>query len=280
MTGTPPDRTVPGHGVSTAPADGRTFGGDWDGLPGAGLEALANPLWRAYCDGLHADVIRDWVGAGRFRITLKTDLFEEAQGEGLADFLAASGDSLLGIDLSMRVVARARERHPWLSAAVADVRHLPLASESIDFVVSISTLDHFAKRSDLTLALGELARVLAPGGRLFITLDNPVNPIVALRNRLPASWFGRTSILPYFVGHTLSLPALRRELENLGLGIVHSGHILHAPRIGFLHLCTLPDPTSRPARWLLHLMRGWENFARWPTAPISGYFVAVLAGKR
>src|SRR5204863_6785753 len=50
--------------------------------------------------------------------------------------------------------------------------------------------------------LAELRRVLSPHGRLVVTLDNGLNPVVALRNRLPLGILRRVGAVPYFVGVT------------------------------------------------------------------------------
>ena len=71
------------------------------------------------------------------------------------------------------------------SSVAADVRVLPFPAGTFDGVLSTSTLDHFEAIDDLHRALGELRRVLRPAGRLVLTLDNPANPLIRLRNALP-----------------------------------------------------------------------------------------------
>lgn len=63
----------------------------------------------------------------------------------------------------------------------ADGRMLPFPSSTFDVVLSTSTLDHFDERGEITVALTELARVLRPDGRLFVTPDNPANPLLRVR---------------------------------------------------------------------------------------------------
>src|SRR5204863_8026948 len=76
---------------------------------------------------------------------------------------------------------------PTRRSSDLDVRALPFADGSFDVVVSTSTLDHFQARADIDTALRELHRVLASDGLAVVTLDNPWNPLVALRNALPRS---------------------------------------------------------------------------------------------
>jgi SAM-dependent methyltransferase len=71
------------------------------------------------------------------------------------------GCETVALDLSPRMVELARER--GVDARVADVQALPFAAEEFDAVVAAWMLYHVA---DLERALGEIARVLRPGGAL------------------------------------------------------------------------------------------------------------------
>jgi ubiquinone/menaquinone biosynthesis C-methylase UbiE len=251
----------------------------WGGFADSGPGTIALPLWRAYCDAIHTGLIREWNAGRRFTTALKTDLFDEANGDGLADLLLESSERVYGIDISESVVRRAAARHPRLRGDVGDVRRLSFPSGSIEFIVSNSTLDHFEDRSDITVAIRELTRVLTPGGLLLVTFDNPANPLVALRNRLPAAFFGRTLLAPYFVGHTLSLASLVRELREAGLEIVRTGYLMLVLRIAALHASRLFDPSSASGRLFLRLMLSCEAAAKLPTAPLMAHYVAALARK-
>ena len=88
-------------------------------------------------------LVRPWIEAGRGKTVLKTDLFEEANGED--DLLPelAHGNRVIAMDVSAVTASRARKRYS-IDAALflaTDVRHVGLASESVDQVVSNSTLD-------------------------------------------------------------------------------------------------------------------------------------------
>jgi SAM-dependent methyltransferase len=157
---------------------------DWDAVVRAWRETPATLLLRAYSDAANRRLLERWVPTRAGRV-LKTDVFDEAVAEGLAPFLARRADALVAIDASPAAVEAARRRRPELDARVADVRSLPFEDGSFDVVVSTSTLDHFQARADIDTALLELGRVLAPGGLAVVTLDNPWNPLVALRNGPP-----------------------------------------------------------------------------------------------
>jgi SAM-dependent methyltransferase len=109
---------------------------------------------------------------------------------------------------------------------VADVRKLPFADGAFALVVSTSTLDHFADPEDLGRSLRELARILEPGGRLVITLDNRQNifdPLLRLAARAGAT--------PYTLGRSYSASRLRSELEGAGFTVRETTAILHNPRL-------------------------------------------------
>ena len=160
------------------------------------------------------------------------------------------------------------------------MRHLAdHPADSFDLIVSNSTLDHFAEEQDLTVALSELSRTLRPGGLLFVTLDNPRNPVVALRNRLTKPWMGSTTLVPYFMGHTVPLAELSRQLTACGLQIERTGYLMHVPRLLFLHACRLVSVDSWVGSALLRGMHACEWGNRLPTRCWTGHFSAVLARK-
>lgn len=254
-------------------------GGYWDSTLEDPTCAIACRLWRIFCDSLHERLIKDWVGEKHFRTALKTDLFDEAMGKGLIDTLAGISDKVCGIDIAGDIVHRAQAKNPTLEASTGDVRQLDFPDATFDFVFSDSTLDHFATVAEIRQSLRELARVLAPGGLLLITLDNPTNPVVALRNKLPQAPLGALGLIPYFMGQTLSMGHLRRELGAAGFAIHAHKHILHVPRVVALHLCRVLDSREAFSRAVLRGMLAFEAAANLPTAHLTGHFSALLARK-
>lgn len=251
----------------------------WDHAASPDQSGVAVPLWRRYCDALHARLIVEWTAGRRYERALKTDLFDEAVGEGLVSCLAGISTTVHGIDVAERIVALAARRQPRLVARRSDVRHLDGMDASFDLIVSNSTLDHFDDPADLTRAIGALARALRPGGDLLVTLDNPGNIMVALRNRLPAAVVGRSSLVPYFTGHTLALRPLTEALAREGLEIRRTGYIMHLPRVLFLHACRLFPGDGPLSRGFLRLMGSFEMFRALPSARVTGHYVVALARK-
>lgn len=252
----------------------------WSSVVDLGGEHIAYPLWRNYCDVLHTRLLHRWLGDARFSTALKTDLFDESCGTGMAPELQLMARKVVGIDVSKSIAARAVERHPLIEVRVGDVRHLPFDCGTFDFIFSNSTLDHFEDPDDVEKSVMELVRVLTPGGMLLLTLDNPLNPVVWLRNKIPTSFMGRTSLAPYFVGHTLSVAPMVRLLQSCGCEVHRQGYIMHLPRIVFLHACRYFDPEKATGRILLRFMLGFEALACLPTAPFTGHFAAALGVKR
>lgn len=251
---------------------------DWDAHTRRFREAPGG-LWRAYCDGLHLRLIDEWIPEVGSTV-LKTDLFDESIGEGLLGRVGPNS-SRFGLDISLEVTRDARQRHDSIRAVVADLRNLPLTNGAIDSVISNSSLDHFETETEILQALGELHRVLVPGGRLLVTLDNPVCAVIVVRRLLPYRLLHRLGILPYPVGATMSLRRLVLTLEELGFTIERRRVIMHIPRVLAVPLCRKLDRSSgSPRPQFVARMLSWESLNRIPTRQITGHFVAVLARKR
>jgi SAM-dependent methyltransferase len=92
-------------------------------------------------------------------------------------YLAALGVSTLGLDLSPRMCALTL-RNGGARAVAADMRRLPLASNSVGAAVCLYSVIHLDKESRAT-AYAELLRVLRPGGPALIAFhvfDDDVPP--------------------------------------------------------------------------------------------------------
>ena len=251
----------------------------WAGFSAGDSSAMACQPWRAYCDRLHWRLIQRWVGESHFRRALKTDLFDESVGKGCCGALAKIADEIQGIDISAEVVQSASRRNPAMKMSVGDVRSLDFADASFDLVLSNSTLDHFATVQEIHQSIKEIARILDENGILILTMDNPWNPIVALRNTLPQNLTRRAGLIPYFMGRTLSMRALIRAMENAGLRVQRRRYIQHTPRVAALHLCRLLSRQGRLQSSLITTMLAMETLADWPTAALTGHYSALLAKK-
>lgn len=249
-------------------------------------------LWRDFTDRLQLALIASWLpvpsawaghkAAEQEALSLlKTDLFDEVANPGLVPTLLLAGIHVVGIDLSPLIVDEAVARNPRLEGMVADVRMLPFANDSFDAAFSGSTLDHLSSARDILRALEEIARVLRPGGRLMITMDNPVNPILRLRNGPLLGLFRWLGIVPYQVGMTLAPGPLQQTLRAAGFEVLQTKALLHCPRV----LCVgLSGSVARLApRWQEAYLRALgfcEVLDRWPTRWLTGHYIAIHAVKR
>ena len=79
---------------------------------------------------------------------------------------------VMGFDLSLGMLARARKRTPDGQAhlAAADIQALPLVSDSVDVVIAAFMLYHVPH---LDRALQELSRVLQSGGMILAVTNGP-----------------------------------------------------------------------------------------------------------
>lgn len=162
-----------------------------------------------------------WGDAKNSKRIMKTDLFEEAfRSRQLMFDVARVNSNVVGIDVSREITYRAKTRSRQYGADLGDyvccdVRQLPFSTDSIDLVISTSTLDHFSEEEDILVALRELSRVLRPGGTLTLTMDNKSNltyPLIRLWMAL-----GLTS---FFIGKTYSISELKSRLKSSGFAEV------------------------------------------------------------
>lgn len=244
---------------------------DWDVPIDAWRATRPATLLRAYSDAVNIALVERWLPARPGRV-LKTDLFDEAVGAGLYASLSRRCGDVVGVDVSAQVIAAARARLPELEAVQGDVRALPFGDESFDVVVSNSTLDHFASRADVAASLGELRRVLRPGGHLLVSFDNAGNPLVAVRNALPEAFRRRSRLVPYPVGVTAGPRGLRRLLAGAGFAVERAAAVMHFPRV-VGRLCAV----AFPAGPLLRTMLAFERLERLPTRSLTAQFAAALA---
>ena len=100
------------------------------------------------------------------------DVLDIASGEGYGSALLASrARRVIGVDLEPRAVEHARRSYyrPNVLYRVGDCTAIPLGDASVDVVVSFETLEHIGAHDAM---LGEVRRVLRPGGRLVISSPN------------------------------------------------------------------------------------------------------------
>jgi len=251
----------------------------WDGVPGR-VDAQSH-----YLDSFLAQVKRrenlrlvmEWGDISPDSRLLKTDAFEEAMGEDsfLTDLVKLT-EHITAIDVSPAIAARAYSRHheTALTFLAADVRRLPFSDASFSVVTSPSTLDHFPDPDDLGVSLRELFRVMEPGGRLVITLDNRQNFFDSLLQLVH-----KLGLVPYYLGRSYTVNELRSELRNAGFEVKETTAILHNPRL--VAVATMRFTRWLGWRWLIRSVQNGfltaQKLERSPLCYYTGSFVAALA---
>lgn len=165
----------------------------------------------------------------------------------LSAHLAQQGARVIAVDLSWAQLAAARLAQagtpaggrpvPGFPLVQADAEHLPLAEGSADLVVS----EHgVAAWCEPEAWIGEVARVLRPGGRLVFLTNSPLSAMCVPAEGGPAT------------DRLLRGPADLREVRWPGGGVEH--HPAHGAWIGVLTahglvveaLHELPEPAAQP----------------------------------
>ena len=122
------------------------------------------------------------------------------------DLLARAGFSVVGLDLSPKLVEVGREKYPGRELVEGDLENLPFDSESFDGVLLAGVVHHFP---DPSRCVAEVFRVLRSGGR-FVAFDP--------NRRNPAMWLYREPTSPFYssVGVTENeRPILAREAATV-----------------------------------------------------------------
>jgi len=100
--------------------------------------------------------------------------------------LLQRGVNLIGCDISMKMMARLREKYPAARLTQADATHLPFASHQFDALLTVHVI-HLV--GPWRAALHEFRRVLKPGGAYINTWSVPVG--AAADERIRDYWWSR-----------------------------------------------------------------------------------------
>ncbi len=253
----------------------------WKGSSGARQVRNWQRLWRRHSDAVNNALLMRWSSGVRMERLLKTDLFDEAVGDGTSPVLETLTKRAFYIDISPEVHHMAKFYHPHLKTIRTDVRCLPFPDRTFDGIISNSTLDHFESSEEIVTSLRELYRVLRLGGKLILTLDNLTNPIIFLRNGLPFRFLYQMKMVPYYVGVTLRPRRLQSLLKEVGFEILEMDAILHCPRVLAVTMARWMEGSTTPEAQerFLRFLTAFEHLSRLPTRFFTGHFTAVKATK-
>ena len=96
------------------------------------------------------------------------------------------GHKVIGIDGSEILIRHAREADPDGDYRVADAAALPFDDGCADLVTAFMSLHDI---DDMEAAVREIARILAPGGRICAALVHPINSAGRFSERTPTAPF-------------------------------------------------------------------------------------------
>jgi SAM-dependent methyltransferase len=219
-------------------------------------------------------LIERWLWPVAGKRVLKLDLWNEAFNTRILHWLDAQGAEIVALDGSGVVTARARANAlaggVRLGLLRADIRDLPLADASFDLAYTMGTIEHIAEYRQ---ALGELRRVLRPGGRAIVGVPHRWNLFLRplLVNVLSA--FGA---YPYAPEKSFGAAELRRDLRAAGFRVLDRGGLLLTPgplRMLDVLLHTRGSAFERLAGTLVAPFEALET--RWQWTGRFGYMMAM-----
>jgi SAM-dependent methyltransferase len=225
------DRYTDGNDASV-----RHWDESWKGWDAAAIDAAI--VW----EGMLPDMVR-WFEPG-------SRLLEAGCGTGkYCVALEARGYRMTGVDYARQGIAVMRGIAPAIPVAVGSVLEMPFGDGEFDGALSIGVVEHFPEGPDAALA--ELARVVRPGGRVFLTvpLQNWLWDIWSLRHApdaAPANGNGKKRVFYQYL----------HRRDEMGAALEHAGFAIHgvryfARRLGLQSylggLTTVIGPPQAPA---------------------------------
>ena len=184
-----------------------------------------------------------------------------------------AGASIVGVDLSEGMIRQARldlaaAGYHNLELEVGDATRLRFPAESFDKALCSEVIEHIP---DAATAVGEMRRVLKPGGHLIVSTPNRASWYGFDRYVLWAKILRRTWNHPF--DNWRNIDELCSLLEGHGFRIISSGTACYLP--GFVLTYFLPTCLQRA---VVRCVRTVEQLAS-RVAPRSGYLLVVTAEK-
>lgn len=259
----------------------------WDSILPTPERSAGSELWRFPVYTEYQKLIDYWSETHRLSYVLKTDLYEEATASpGLMGFFKHETKLFVGIDQSFQCVALARKKlkktdlHP-LAFVCCDIRQLPFKPCFFDLVISNSTLDHFTAKKHIIHSLQEICFITKKGGLLILTLDNPLNPLIFIRNILPYRLLKTLQLIPYFMGSLVPRGELVKIMKSVGFSIINSSYIAHCPRLIIFGAERFLSRIGKHSllQSFIRIMNRFEALKKMPVQSFTAQFIMVSAKK-
>ncbi|HSE92823.1 MAG TPA: methyltransferase domain-containing protein [Methylomirabilota bacterium] len=168
-----------------------------------------------------------------------------------AALLESMGYVTHGLDLSSRLLAAAARRLRAPALARGNVESLPYRDEAFDAVTCCGSTLSFVERP--ATAVAEIARVLRPGGRLFLDCEHKWS--------VDALWTLASALAGDPLGYGLTAVEAWRALARRG------GCVVPYPGYGALRLFTLAELRAMLRHAGLEPVRTWGIHATTPLIP-------------
>lgn len=137
--------------------------------------------------------------------------------------IAEHVDTLILVDVAAEMLRGAHARAPSTELVLSDACLLPFADNSLAGIVCLNVLNHIEQYET---ALGEIARVLRPGGMALLNFNNLASPYFLAG--LLVNYRHRAFRADVF-SHWLAWPTFARALEQVGLNVTAKRGHLHVP---------------------------------------------------
>jgi ubiquinone/menaquinone biosynthesis C-methylase UbiE len=211
---------------------------------------------------------------------------------GIASAFAAMGADTTAIERDAGRVAQIVKRNPAFKLLRGDAHHLPFKRQAFDFAILADVLEHVR---DSGAVLGEVARVLRPGGEMYVGTTSRTSipnlfldphykvPFIPIMSKRMARWYV-TQLCKVSTTFTVEKYFFRGELvrsiSSAGFSVesipgyqekLLEGSFAHAPGRAFLRRM-ISVPTLRKAAVWFAGTRAFELFV----APGFGFLCTRL----
>ena len=136
------------------------------------------------------------------------------------------GFDLYGIDVSgamIKLAGKYAEKYNFKAELKqADARQIPYPDDFFDFAIAVASYHHIEGEVERSKALGELKRVLKPGGEVFITVWNKWQPKFWFKSKdTMVPWKSRDETL-YRYYHLFSYGEAAKWVRKAGFELIKS----------------------------------------------------------